>query len=117
MQGRPVGLYIPPREVQGKVNKMKGNKEMSAPETQLVASGRLASASEADSAQHIPGQVSQRLLLTCKFMPGHASHDCTLLCSTQTAGTHMRGPQDSLSLLRFSCITLFCRLYLVTPFS
>ena len=107
MQGRPVGLYIPPREIQGKVKKTKGNKEMSAPETQLVASGRLASASEADSAQHTPGQVSQRLLLTCTFMPGHASHDCTLLCSTQTAGTHMRGPQDSLSLLPFSCIAIF----------
>lgn len=97
MQGRPVGLYIPPPEIQGKVKKVKGTKEMSAPETQLVASGRLASASEADSAQHISGGFSQRLLLICRFMPGHASHDCTLHCSTQTAGTHMHGPQDSIA--------------------
>lgn len=61
MQGRPVGLYIPPHEIQGKVKKTKGNKEMSAPETQLVASGRLASASEADSAQHIPGMASDHV--------------------------------------------------------
>ena len=64
MQGRPVGLYIPPPDIQGKVKKVKGDKEMSAPETQLVASGRLASASEADSAQHTSGQFSPWLLLT-----------------------------------------------------
>ena len=57
-----MGLYIPSPEIQGKVKKVKGNKEMSAPETQLVASGRLASASEADSAQHISGQFCQRHL-------------------------------------------------------
>lgn len=56
-----MGLYIPPHEIQGKVKKTKGNKEMSAPETQLVASGRLASASEADSAQHIPGMASDHV--------------------------------------------------------
>ena len=76
---------------------MKGNKEMSAPETQLVASGRLASASEADSAQHISGQFSLHLLFTCRFVPGQASHDCTLHCSIQTAGTHMHGSQKSIA--------------------
>jgi hypothetical protein len=97
MQGRPVGLYIPPPEIQGKVKKMKGNKEMSAPETQLVASGRLACTSEADSAQRITGQCSQRLLFTPRFTLGHASHHCTMHCSTHTAGTHMHVPQDSIA--------------------
>ncbi len=101
MQGRPVGLYIPPPEIQGKVKRVKGNKEMSAPETQLVASGRLASASEADSAEHVSGQFSQHLLLTSRFMPGHASHDCILHCSIQTAGTHMHGSQNSINIAAF----------------
>ena len=50
-----MGLYIPPTELQGKANKVKNN-QLSAPDTQLVASGRLASASEADSAQFMTGQ-------------------------------------------------------------
>ncbi len=54
-QGRPVGLYTPPPELQGKAKKRSKGGEMTAPETQLVASGRLASASEADSAQRLTG--------------------------------------------------------------
>ena len=64
-----MGLYIPPAEIQGKVKK-KRNGEMNAPETQLVASGRLASASEADTAQHLAGQLAT---------PPHPAQPCLRL--------------------------------------
>lgn len=57
MQGRPVGQYIPPSELQqskAKQEKQKGG-ELSAPDTQVIASGRLVSASEAGTAQPYTG--------------------------------------------------------------
>ncbi|KAL3139351.1 hypothetical protein ABBQ38_003686 [Trebouxia sp. C0009 RCD-2024] len=57
LQGRPVGQYIPPSELQqskAKQEKQKGG-ELSAPDTQVIASGRLVSASEAGTAQPYTG--------------------------------------------------------------
>ena len=55
MQGRPVGQYSPPQEIQPKAKQQKKRVEMAVPETQLVASGQLASASESESAQLAAG--------------------------------------------------------------
>ena len=63
MQGRPVGQYIPPSELQSKAKQQKKKSdEATAPESQVIASGRLVSASEAGMAQpHTGGCV----LSTC----------------------------------------------------
>lgn len=57
MQGRPVGQYIPPSDIQPKTKQQQQKKgvELTAPETQVVASGRHAGAADADSAQPITG--------------------------------------------------------------
>lgn len=56
MQGRPVGQYIPPSELQSKAKQKKPTGgELSAPDTQVIASGRLVSASEAGMAQPYTG--------------------------------------------------------------
>ena len=96
---------------------MKGNKEMSAPETQLVASGRLASASEADSARHISGQFSQRLLLTCRFMPKPLmTAHCTALLRLLALHACPTGQHCCLSAATCCGVyTYLCGHYLVTP--
>ena len=56
MQGRPVGQYVPPSDIQpkSKQQKKKGI-ELTAPEAQVVASGRHAGAEDAESAQPMTG--------------------------------------------------------------
>lgn len=56
MQGRPVGQYIPPSDIQpkSKQQKKKGV-EMTVPETQVVASGRHAGPEDAESARPMTG--------------------------------------------------------------
>lgn len=56
MQGRPVGQYIPPSDIQPKSKQQKKNGvELTAPETQVVASGRHADAEDSESALPMTG--------------------------------------------------------------
>ena len=64
MQGQPVGQYNPPPEIQPKTKQQKKRAEMTVPETQVVASGRLASASEAESGQLATGEFLHIIMYT-----------------------------------------------------